>query len=259
MSLVALCAGLCAQELLGGLWAYVRVTPPSEVEQLSLLAAAHPPVTPLLPAAVATLHLVQLAAGHVAPPQAQTHAAARSARGGGGAAQPGAAPAGDAQQAAPPEEQAWWVAAAAAALRDAGVRPGELSLSLPRHFSVRDLFKWARRMQALHGAALGARALQPLAAAVDSLLAAAAADEPPRSPSQQQRHKRRGRAAGGAAASVALWGYELGRAEQGVREAAFGEAADLFAALVARPEARRRLLRALATLWALPADAAVEG
>ncbi len=42
------------------------------------------------------------------------------------------------------------------------------------------------------------------------------------------------------------------------REAAFLESADLFAALVARPDARRRLLRALATLWALHADAAAD-
>lgn len=42
------------------------------------------------------------------------------------------------------------------------------------------------------------------------------------------------------------------------RQAAFTETADLFAALIARPEARARLLRALAVLWALPAEPAVE-
>ena len=33
------------------------------------------------------------------------------------------------------------------ALEAAGLRGGELSLSLGRHFSLRDLIKWARRMQ----------------------------------------------------------------------------------------------------------------
>ena len=32
-------------------------------------------------------------------------------------------------------------------LAAAGVWPGELSLHLGRHFSLRDLFKWCRRMQ----------------------------------------------------------------------------------------------------------------
>ena len=37
--------------------------------------------------------------------------------------------------------------AAHAALEAAGLRSGELTLSLGRHFSLRDLIKWARRMQ----------------------------------------------------------------------------------------------------------------
>ena len=37
--------------------------------------------------------------------------------------------------------------AALAAVQAAGLRPGELALSLGRHFSLRDLIKWCRRMQ----------------------------------------------------------------------------------------------------------------
>jgi hypothetical protein len=51
------------------------------------------------------------------------------------------------------------------------MRPGELALALPRHFSVRDLFKWASRMQVLHGPLLGLRSLRALGAGVEKLLA----------------------------------------------------------------------------------------
>ncbi len=37
----------------------------------------------------------------------------------------------------------WWHASAAASV---GLRAGELALSLPRHFSARDLLKWAARL-----------------------------------------------------------------------------------------------------------------
>lgn len=43
-----------------------------------------------------------------------------------------------------------------------------------------------------------------------------------------------------------------------LRQAAFNECADCFAALVARPEPRRRLLASLAALWALPTQHSVE-
>lgn len=46
--------------------------------------------------------------------------------------------------------------------------------------------------------------------------------------------------------------YNLALVDIKVRDAAFVESADCFAALVAKPEARRKLLRALAVLWALP-------
>ncbi len=134
---------------MGGLWAYVRVATPPDHEQLSLLTAAYPAAAPLLPAGVAALHLVHLAAGHAAG-----HVATGA----------GCAPV------------RWWEHAARAALDAASVRVGELSLSLPRHFSVRDLFKWADRMVALHGAALAARTLKPLAAAAEAMLADTAGD-----------------------------------------------------------------------------------
>ncbi|GIL72553.1 hypothetical protein Vretifemale_2900, partial [Volvox reticuliferus] len=50
---------------------------------------------------------------------------------------------------------------------------------------------------------------------------------------------------------------ELTAIDPRVREAAFMEAADCFAALVARPEARIRLLKGLAALWCIP-EGAVE-
>lgn len=53
------------QELLGSLWAHVPLQPPSDWEQLAMLAAAFPSVVPLLPGALAGLRLVQLAGGHV--------------------------------------------------------------------------------------------------------------------------------------------------------------------------------------------------
>ncbi|GFH15702.1 uncharacterized protein HaLaN_11979, partial [Haematococcus lacustris] len=70
-----------AKELLGSLWSYVRVVPPSEAEQLALLAASFPATTPLLPPALACLALVHLASGQARPtstssstsPAAPTH------------------------------------------------------------------------------------------------------------------------------------------------------------------------------------------
>ena len=54
-----------AQELLGGLWAYVRLEAVDEEETLAMLTGACPQLAPLLPTAVAMLAMVQQAAGHV--------------------------------------------------------------------------------------------------------------------------------------------------------------------------------------------------
>ncbi|GFR41369.1 hypothetical protein Agub_g2052, partial [Astrephomene gubernaculifera] len=52
------------KELLGGLWRTVRVDAPTDSEQMTMLATAYPSLLPLLPAAVATLCLIQAAGGH---------------------------------------------------------------------------------------------------------------------------------------------------------------------------------------------------
>jgi midasin len=132
-----------AQELLGGMWARVRLEAPSDAEQLEILGGTFPPLAPLLPAALAAAHLVELAAGHAAP-------------GGGGC--PDARPASAAATAAA-HAAAAWRGQAAACLRVAGVRPGELALQLQRHGSLRDLVKWCRRMADTH-APLLSRALR---------------------------------------------------------------------------------------------------
>lgn len=199
----AYAASNMVKEVLGGLWAYVHLHPPAPSEQLQLLATLHAQLAPLLPTALAALALVQLAAGHMAP---------------GGAGMPefeeGAAAGGFAEQ----QEAERQVGLARAALAAAGVRPGELALALPRHFSLRDSLKWCTRMRALHG---------PLVQ---------------RTVRQQQ---------AGSVMDVAAMDLQL-------RAAAFTECADIFGSMVAKPGPRRQLLAALAALWALPGQQHVE-
>lgn len=59
------CRPLPVQELLGGLWAYVRIEAVQEEEQLQLLSGACPSLAPLLPTAISLLALIQMAAGHL--------------------------------------------------------------------------------------------------------------------------------------------------------------------------------------------------
>jgi midasin len=147
-----------AKELLGNLWAYVRVEPPAEHEQLAMLGGCYPLTAPLLPAAVATLSLIHLAgsqgasgawggSGHTSSAGHHTSQEGRQSGGAGKKTQPKAAYVMDGASLRLAAPQAWWHAAAAAAAAGAGLRPGELALALARHFSVRDLFKWAARMQ----------------------------------------------------------------------------------------------------------------
>ncbi|KAG1662050.1 hypothetical protein FOA52_005297, partial [Chlamydomonas sp. UWO 241] len=177
------------KELLGSLWSYVRLDEPDEEEQLEMLAGACPQLLPLLPTAVSLLSLLQQAAGH-----SQRSSAGASTSGKG----------------------AWWSARASAALAAAGVRPGSMALQLARHFSIRDLFKWADRMQCLHGPSLSSRALTQLAPQVPNV--------------------------------------DLPSVDIELRVAAFTEAADVFGGMVAPPVSRAGLLRALASLWAIPFD-----
>jgi midasin len=230
-----------AQDVLGSLWAKVRLAAPTEAEQLQVLRGLYPDLDPLLPYAQATVHLLHLAGRQ----------AAAAAAGGSSSMQ---------QQ------------AAAVALAAAGVRVGELALVLGRHTSTRDLIKWCARMVTCHGHLL-VRCLKQL----DS----SSADQQQQQQQQQQQRKgsgsskkqKRSKAAAAAdtAATAAAAGCggsngsnarlaDLTRVDQALKHAAFVESADLFAGLVAKPEAKLKLLGALAALWgcAGPADVALQ-
>ncbi|KAL4440107.1 hypothetical protein ABPG75_003108 [Micractinium tetrahymenae] len=172
------------KDLLGGLFHYVAVEPPPEAEQQRILARLHPQLAPLLPHAMDTLALVRAAYGQAQHGQALSEAAA--------------------------------AALAAAGVAVGGGGGGAFGFSVGRHFSIRDLLKWCRRMGRLH-AALLQRSLKP------------------------------GRAAQYRASVAAV--------PVVVREVAFVEAADCFCALLGRAEAGERLLAALAALWAVPSEA----
>jgi midasin len=220
-----------AQDVLGSLWAKVRLAAPTETEQLQVLQGVYPELTPLLPLAQATVNLLQLAG---------RQSAAAGAGSSGSSVQ---------QQ------------AAAAALSAAGVRVGELALALGRHTSTRDLIKWCARMVSGHGPLL-VRCLKQF----DS------------SDQQQQEQQRKGSAKkqkrskafeAAAAAAVAVSSsssssspriVDLTRVDQALKQAAFAEVADLFAGVLAKPDAKLKLLAALAALWgcAGPADVALQ-
>jgi midasin len=222
VSAAAAAAAGGSQDLLGGLWSRVRLEAPSDAEQLQILGGTFPQLLPLLPAAMAAAHLVELAAGHAAPGAAH----APTMNGGGSTAAAGA-DAGAAAAVAGHAASAWR-AQAAGCLRAAGVRPGELALQLQRHTSLRDLVKWCRRMAATHGALLALRPAAAASSSTNDLAVAASAD------------------------------YVMDASQIGVhlREAAFTEAADLFVGQVAAAGAKMRLLGALCALWALPEAAA---
>lgn len=98
------------KDLLGGLLHHVAVEPPPEAEQRRILAHLHPGLAPLLPHAMDSLALVRAAYGQQAAGQ----------------------PLGD---------------AVTSALAAAGLPPGGgFGFTVGRHFSIRDLLKWCRRM-----------------------------------------------------------------------------------------------------------------
>ncbi|EFJ44763.1 hypothetical protein VOLCADRAFT_121252, partial [Volvox carteri f. nagariensis] len=220
------------KELLGGLWRTVRVDAPTDAEQMAMLGTAYPQLLPVLPAAVGTLCLVQAAGGH--------DGMAVAGRGEVSLTEPVAAPAGFRLTATGPQmsgavsgeggpiagqeslqrRRGAWHALAEAALEAAGLKRGALTLHLGRHFSLRDVFKWCRRMMHLHEAQLRIRSYSQLLRAQRKAAEAAATS----GADQQQL-------------------VDLSSIDPRVREAAFVEAADCFAALVARPEARTKLLK----------------
>ncbi len=103
---------------MGSLWAYVRLDAPDYDEELKLLSGVFPQLLPLLPFAVSLLVLVQQAAGHVKPTPYD-----------------------------PSCQSSWCSSQAIKALEAAGLKHGGLDLHLPRHFSIRDLFKFCHRME----------------------------------------------------------------------------------------------------------------
>jgi midasin len=227
-----------AQDVLGSLWAKVRLAAPTEAEQLQVLTGLYPDLTPLLPLAQATVNLLQLAGR-------------QAAAGGGGSS-------GSSVQAA----------AAAAALAAAGVRPGELALALGRHISTRDLIKWCARMVACHGPLL-ARCLKQLDSSNSDQQQQQQQQRKGGSSSKKQKRSKAsaaGTAAAAAGGSSSSGGgavvpmVDLTRVDAALKQAAFAEAADLFAGVVAKPEAKLRLLTGLAALWgcAGPSDVALQ-
>lgn len=232
-----------AQDVLGSLWAKVRLAAPTESEQLQILQGLYPDLTPLLPLAQATVNLLQLAG---------RQAAAAGGSSGGVSLQ---------QQ------------AAAAALAAAGVRVGELALVLGRHTSTRDLIKWCGRMVTGHGPLLS-RCLKQLGCASSTEQQGKGSTT---SSSKKQRRSKGSSSTASIADATAAGAnsshstpssssapqpimVDLTRVDQSLKQAAFAEAADLFAGVVAKPEAKLRLLAALAWLWgcAGPSDLALQ-
>lgn len=112
------------KDLLGGLFHYVAVEPPPEAEQQRILARLHPQLAPLLPHAMDTLALVRAAYGQ-AP-----H---------GWAASEGVAG-----------------ALAASGIAAGGASSSAFGFSVGRHFSIRDVLKWCRRMGRVRASMPGA-------------------------------------------------------------------------------------------------------
>jgi hypothetical protein len=152
--------------------------------------------------------------------------------------------------------------AAAAALAAVGVRVGELALALGRPTSTRDLIKWCARMVTGHGP-LMARCLKQ----VDSSEQQQQQQQQQRKGSSKKQKRSKASEAAAAAAAVAVSSssssprmVDLTRMDQALKLAAFAEASDVFAGVLAKPEAKLKLLAALAALWgcAGPADVALQ-
>ena len=148
-----------ARDALGGRWAALAVAPPPPGEQLAILAARFPPLRPLLPAALAMLRLARLASGQAGSKPILASVGpvlAGAGSGRAGTAQFGVGDSRDTEdaqdvtagEAGDAGELRAWEGTAEAAARAGGVRTGDPGLHVGRHFSLRDLIKWCRRMQA---------------------------------------------------------------------------------------------------------------
>lgn len=118
------------RDLLGGLLHHVAVEPPPAGEQAAVLGALHPGLAALLPHAMHTLTLARAAYGQLPPGQPLGEAVA-GALGAAGLPTNGAA--------------AW-------------------GFSVGRHFSIRDLLKWCRRMEKVRARWEGSGSLPTCAA-----------------------------------------------------------------------------------------------
>ena len=108
------------RNMLGGLWTTVFVESATISEQAHILSSSFPQSEGLAAWGLAVLHLCQTAGGH----DGMVH-------------DPGGLPPNMA-------------ASVQRAIAASGLRPGDLALHFGRHFSLRDLFKWGRRLEARH-------------------------------------------------------------------------------------------------------------
>lgn len=109
------------KDLLGGLWSYVAVEPPTEAESLEILRSRFSDLAALLPWALESLTLVRMAWGQLPWPVVKGENTVLDHL--------------------------------AALLEAAGIRRSELGLHVGRHLSLRDLVKWSRRMTTVQTAA----------------------------------------------------------------------------------------------------------
>ena len=105
------------KDMLGGLFHCVRMEPATPAEQSEIVGKLFPPVAPLVPHAMASVALMQVATRQRGQDELSSIDPGLSHR-------------------------------VNEALNSANLRPGECNLG--RYFSFRDVLKWARRMMALH-------------------------------------------------------------------------------------------------------------
>ena len=127
------------------------VEPPPQLEQLAIVERLHPALQPLLPHAMDMLALLQYAYGQTkdAPESAQVRQpcpVALSAVWVVQASAVQASPCPHPNNISSMSPVVRCTAMAQAALNSVGLRPGERGLMPGRHFSLRDMLKWCRRM-----------------------------------------------------------------------------------------------------------------
>ena len=104
------------RDVVGSLMSSISMADPTEQEQQAIMQGLFPDLAPLLPSALLVLHIVKQASG-----QGTSKHVTRDTEGLAGAV--------------------------ARALAAGGVRAGDVALHVGRHFSIRDLIVWCKRMQ----------------------------------------------------------------------------------------------------------------